>query len=82
MSRKEWLVGQFCINKHLKGNLTCPECKEYLSVETLRRAHVVNNYLSKLKINCDYASRGCPEYVCVEDLKTHVENCGFAPVLC
>ena len=72
-----------CITEHLKVNSqTCPECNEHLSVETLRPARVVNNYLSKLKINCDYASRGCPENVCVEDLKTHVENCGFAPVLC
>ena len=72
-----------CITEHLKTNCqTCPECNENLSAETLRRPRVVNNYLSKLKINCDYASRGCPEYVCVEDLKTHVENCGFAPVLC
>ena len=79
----EHLFCLFCITKHLKGNSqTCPQCKEYLSVETLRPARVLNNYLSKLKINCDYASRGCPEYVCVEDLKTHVENCGFAPVLC
>ena len=72
-----------CISEHLKVNSqTCPECNEHLSVETLRRPRVLNNYLSKLKINCDYASRGCPEYVCVEDLKTHAENCGFAPVLC
>ena len=73
-----------CITEHLKVNShTCPECKEHLSVETLRPApRVLNNYLSKLKINCDYASRGCPEYVYVEALKTHVENCGFAPVLC
>ena len=72
-----------CIAEHLKVNSqTCPECNEHLSVETLRRPRRLNNYLSKLKINCDYASRGCPEYVCVEDLETHVENCGFAPVLC
>ena len=73
-----------CITENLNVNSqTCPECNEHLSVETLRPVpRVVNNYLSKLKINCDYASRGCPEYVCVEALKIHVENCGFAPVLC
>ena len=72
-----------CITEHLNVNSqTCPECNENLSVDTLRRPRVLNNYLSKLKINCDYASRGCPEFVCVEDLKTHVSNCGFAPVLC
>ncbi|CAB4031886.1 E3 ubiquitin- ligase NRDP1, partial [Paramuricea clavata] len=72
-----------CISEHLKVNSqTCPECNEHLSVDTLRRPRVLNNYLSKLKINCDYASRGCPELSCVEDLETHVGNCGFAPVLC
>jgi hypothetical protein len=38
--------------------------------------------LSKLKINCDHASQGCPQFTCLEDLKTHVANCGYAPVLC
>ena len=72
-----------CISEHLRVNAqTCPECNEELSVEALRRPRVLNNYLSKLKIDCDYAIRGCPEYVCVEKLETHVGNCGFAPVLC
>ena len=72
-----------CITQHLMVNSqTCPECNEHLSVDTLRRPRVLTNYLSKLKINCDYASRGCPEFIYVEDLKTHVANCGFSPVLC
>ncbi|CAB3976976.1 E3 ubiquitin- ligase NRDP1 isoform X1 [Paramuricea clavata] len=72
-----------CISEHLKVNSqTCPECSEHLSVDTLRRPRVLSNYLSKLKINCDYASRGCPEFTCVEDLKAHVASCGFAPVFC
>ena len=72
-----------CITEHLRVNSqTCPECNEHLSVDTLRRARVVNNYLSKLKINCDHASRGCPEFICLEDLKTHIATCGKAPVLC
>ena len=72
-----------CISQHLKVNSqTCPECNEHLSIDTLRRPRVVNNVLSKLKINCDHASRGCPEFTCLEDLKTHVANCGYAPVLC
>ena len=72
-----------CISEHLRVNSqTCPECNEHLNVATLRRPRVVNNYLSKLKINCDHASRGCPELTCLEHLETHVANCGFAPVLC
>ena len=38
--------------------------------------------MSKLKINCDHASRGCPEFICVENLESHVESCGFSPVMC
>ena len=72
-----------CITEHLKVNSqTCPECNDHLSVDTLRRPRLVNNYLSKLKINCDHASRGCPEFICVENLESHVESCGFSPVMC
>ena len=72
-----------CITEHLKVNSqTCPECNDHLSVDTLRRARLLTNYLSKLKINCDHASRGCPEFICVEYLESHVEICGFSPVMC
>ena len=73
-----------CITEHLTVNShTCPECNEDLTVETLRRApRVLNNYLSELKIKCDYSNRGCQEYIRLEELNSHVENCGFAPVKC
>ena len=61
---------------------TCRQCNEDLTVETLRRARVVSNVLSALKIKCDYFHRGCQEYVRLEELDSHVENCGFAPVKC
>ena len=65
-----------------KNSQTCPECNDHLSVDTLRPARLLNNYLSKLKINCDHASRRCPEFICVENLESHVEICGFSPVMC
>ena len=72
-----------CITEHLTVNShTCPECNEYLTVETLRNARLVSNYLSELKIKCDYSDRGCREYVRLGDLKSHVEDCGLAPVKC
>ena len=72
-----------CIREHLKVNpQTCPECNEHLTIDTLRRPRVVNNYLSKLKINCDHASRGCPQFTCLEELETHVASCGYAPAWC
>ena len=73
-----------CISEHLKVNSeTCRECNEHLSLDTLRKApRVFRNYLCKLKINCDHAIRGCPQFICLQELETHVSNCGYAPVLC
>jgi hypothetical protein len=72
-----------CITEHLTVNShTCPECNEDLTVETLRKARLVSNYLSELKIKCDYSIRGCQEFIRLEKLDSHVENCDFAPVKC
>ena len=80
----EHIFCRCCITEHLTVNShTCPECKQELTVETLRRApRLVTNYLSELKINCDYSDRGCHEYIRLEELASHVVNCGFAPVTC
>ena len=79
----EHLFCRDCITEHLNTNShTCPECNEDLTVETLRRTRVVSNILSGLKIKCDYSHRGCQEYIRLEELDSHVENCGFAPVKC
>ena len=73
-----------CITQHLQDkSQTCPECNEHLTVNSLRSPpRVLEDHLSTLKINCDYSSRGCSEFICVADLETHVANCGYAPVLC
>ena len=80
----EHIFCRACISEHLRVNSeTCPECNEHLSLDTLRKApRVLRNYLCKLKINCDHASRGCPQFTCLEELETHVSNCGYAPVMC
>ncbi|XP_046841970.1 kelch-like protein 12 [Xenia sp. Carnegie-2017] len=79
----EHIFCRSCIEEHLRVNAQrCPQCQDYLTVATLLPARVINNMISKLKINCDYAIRGCKEFINVEDLKRHVKNCGFAPVLC
>ncbi len=72
-----------CITEHLTVNShTCPECNEDLTVETLRKARLVSNYLAELRIKCDYSNRGCQEYIRLQELDSHVENCGFTPVKC
>ena len=79
----EHLFCRDCITEHLNTNShTCPECNEDLTVETLRRARVISNILSGLKIRCDYSHRGCQESIRLDELDSHVENCGFAPVKC
>ena len=79
----EHLFCRDCITEHLNTNShTCPECNEDLTVETLRKARVISNIISDLKIKCDYSHRGCQESIRLEELDSHVENCGFAPVKC
>ena len=77
----------FClahISRHLHQNShTCPVCRDPLTPETLRRpTGFLKNYLEDLKIKCDHHDRGCPDVVRLEDLQRHVDQCGFAPVMC
>ena len=77
----------FClahISQHLQQNSqTCPYCRDPLTLETLRRpAGFLKNYLDDLKIKCDHHDRGCPDVVRLENLPRHVDQCGFAPVMC
>ena len=77
----------FClahISQHLKQNSqTCPYCRDPLTPETLRSpTGFLKNYLDDLKIKCDHHDRGCPDVVRLEDLPRHVDQCGFAPVIC
>ena len=72
-----------CIIRHLENSQTCPECREHLTPETLKNPpRFLMSYLADLKINCEYNSRGCSEYVRLEDLQYHVEQCEFAPISC
>ena len=72
-----------CITRHLGNSSTCPTCMEELTVETLIRApRIATDYLSELRICCDYSSRGCREVMLLNNLQRHVAICGFSPVKC
>ncbi|CAB4040109.1 RING finger 151-like [Paramuricea clavata] len=73
-----------CITEHLRTNShTCPTCADELSVETLQDVpRIVKNYLNELSIRCDHYDRGCRELVQLQNLKRHVVECGFTPVVC
>ena len=73
-----------CIKEHLKKTShSCPVCQDKLTVETLRKApRIVGDCVSRYKISCDYATRGCDEVLELGTLQTHVQNCHFMPVSC
>ncbi|CAB4043003.1 E3 ubiquitin- ligase NRDP1 [Paramuricea clavata] len=73
-----------CITEHLRRNShTCPTCADELSVETLQDVpRFVRNYLNELSIRCDHYDRGCRELVQLQNLKRHVAECRFTPVVC
>ena len=73
-----------CISEHLTRSQTCPTCRDELTTDTLRPvSRVVRNLLQQLQYTrCMYASRGCKSTVKHEDLLSHHEECGFAPVQC
>ena len=73
-----------CIREHLqKTSHSCPVCQDKLSVEILRKApRIVGDCVSRYKITCDYATRGCDKVLELGTLQTHVQNCDFIPVSC
>ena len=73
-----------CIKEHLeKISDSCPVCQDKLSVETLRKApRIVGDCVSRYKITCDYATRGCDKVLELGTLQTHVQDCDFMPVSC
>ena len=72
-----------CITRHLENSERCPSCQDELTLETLNKApRILPDYLSELKIRCDYFHRGCREFVQLGNLERHVNDCGFTPVLC
>ena len=73
-----------CIKEHLeKTSHSCPVCQDKLSVETLRKApRIVGDCVSRYKITCDYATRGCDKVLELGTLQTHVQDCDFMPVYC
>ena len=72
-----------CITKHLKNTHNCPTCQDKLTEDTLVEApRIVLEYLSELRIRCDFFNRGCREVTKLSDLESHVSMCGFAAVKC
>ncbi len=82
--RNEHYFCSGCIKKHLeKTSHSCPVCQDKLTVETLRKApRIVADCVSRYKINCDHAARGCDAVLELGALQAHVHDCDFMPVPC
>ena len=81
--QNEHLYCRACITPHLKNSQTCPTCMEPLTVETLRQAsRGMRSLLAELKIQCEFYDRGCREFIELENLESHLRDCGFAPAVC
>ena len=72
-----------CITKHLTNTHNCPTCQDELTEDTLVPApRIATEYLSELRIRCDFFNRGCHHVMKLSDLERHVKACGFAAVKC
>ena len=81
--QNEHLYCRACIIPHLMNSQTCPTCMEPLTVETLRQAsRGIRSLLAELKIRCEFYDRGCGEFIELENLESHLRDCGFAPAVC
>ena len=81
--QNEHLYCRACITPHLMNSQTCPTCMEPLTVETLSQApRGIRSLLAELKIRCEFYNRGCREFIELENLESHLKDCGFAPAVC
>ena len=73
-----------CIKKHLETNAkSCPICVQDLDEKTLAEPpRILTDYLNGLLICCDHSEKGCTEVVPVSQLKAHVRECKYRPVVC
>ena len=73
-----------CIQKSLRENSeACPVCQHSLTEETLTKPpRILMDFLQSLEIRCDHENRGCQEFIKLEFLARHVDNCGYSPTHC
>ena len=82
--RNEHYFCNKCITEHLTQSKTCPVCRDGLTCETLRPiSRVVANLLEQFQSQkCRYANRGCTSELRQDNVSSHHEVCGYAPVPC
>lgn len=61
---------------------TCPECRSPIASRDIRPIHAIRNLINGLDIVCDNKERGCMAPQKVENVKSHVNVCGYSPIEC
>ncbi len=81
--RNQHIFCRGCITTHLANYQKCPVCNDQLTLDTLTDPpRILTECLGELRIRCDFYARGCRQYIELDDLERHVNDCGFAPAVC
>ncbi len=69
-----------CIIKWLNNNTSCPNDRtKLIRSELYHPQRLVLNLLAKLRIHCNFHSKGCDRVLDLECLPMHAMNCQFNP---
>jgi len=71
-----------CIERALLRKNECPVDRSPVQNSELRTSRPIRCVISRLKVTCDYAERGCTEAIEVNELARHVKECPHSPVKC
>ena len=76
---------QLCIQTWLETHPTtmnCPECRSFMSEESVRPIHSIRNLVGALKLRCENLDRGCTKILNVSEENNHKTICDFSRVTC
>lgn len=76
----EHLFCEPCITTWLSNQQTCPIDRAAVTLACLKPIpRVLNNFLSRLNIYCDFAAHGCDKVFKLEEFKNHLKYCPYDP---
>ncbi|XP_070533759.1 uncharacterized protein [Ptychodera flava] len=67
-----------CLSQWVQNSPTCPVCRVSVSCENIVSIPTYfRNLLAGLKLSCDYSWKGCPQYIALGEMVSHVQNCAY-----
>lgn len=70
-----------CLRQWFESNSEkrCPNDREVVYDAFIKAPRVINNFLAKLEMKCNFSDKGCEEILKLEFLETHTSTCLFNP---